>query len=93
MRTLGASKALVRKTLIVEFACLGLLAGLLAILGAEIALYFLQTQTFKLSYAPFPLMWPIIPLVGMVFVGVIGWLYTKHVINTSPMRILRNTCS
>ena len=93
LRTLGASKALVRKTLIVEFACLGLLAGLLAIVGTEIALYFLQTQTFKLNYAPFPLLWPIVPLVGMVFIGTIGWLYTKHVVNTSPMPILRNTCS
>ena len=91
LRTLGASKDLVRKTLIVEFACLGFLAGLLAILGTEIALYFLQTQTFKLNYAPFFLLWSIIPLVGMLLIGTIGWFYTKHVINTSPMQILRNT--
>ena len=90
LRTLGAPKGLVRKTLIVEFACLGLLAGLLAVFGTEVAMYFLQTMVFQLNYVPFPALWLIIPLFGMLLIGTVGWFSTKHVINTSPMEILRS---
>ena len=78
-----------RKTLIVEFACLGLLAGLLAILGTEVAIYFLQTEVFQLNYTPFPLLGAVMPLLGMTLIGTVGWFSTKHVVNAPPMAVLR----
>lgn len=89
LRTLGAPRALVRKTLVVEFACLGLCAGLLAIAGTEVTLYFLQTVVFQLDYAPFLMLWPTVPLFGMALIGSVGWFFTRHVIDTPPMAILR----
>ena len=45
-RTLGASKRLLRATLWSEFALLGLVAGLVAAIGAETALAVLQSKVF-----------------------------------------------
>ncbi|MBN0742300.1 ABC transporter permease, partial [Pseudomonas aeruginosa] len=42
-RTLGAGKSLLRATLWAEFALLGLVSGLVAAIGAEVALAMLQT--------------------------------------------------
>ncbi|MEX9624661.1 ABC transporter permease, partial [Proteus mirabilis] len=46
-RTLGASKSLLRRTLWAEFALLGLMAGLAAAIGAEVALGLLQKSVFN----------------------------------------------
>ncbi len=45
-RTLGAGKKLLRTTLWCEFAMLGLVAGLVAAIGAETALAILQINVF-----------------------------------------------
>jgi putative ABC transport system permease protein len=45
-RTLGAGKSLLRATLWAEFALLGLVSGLVAAIGAEVALAMLQTKVF-----------------------------------------------
>lgn len=45
-RTLGAGKKLLRTTLWCEFAMLGMVAGLVAAIGAETALAVLQTRVF-----------------------------------------------
>lgn len=44
-RTLGAGKSLLRATLWAEFALLGLVSGLVAAIGAEVALAMLQTKS------------------------------------------------
>ncbi len=48
-RTLGAGKSLLRATLWAEFALLGLVSGLVAAIGAEVALAMLQTKVFDFS--------------------------------------------
>ncbi len=45
-RTLGAGKTLLRTTLWAEFALLGVVSGLVAAIGAEVALAMLQTKVF-----------------------------------------------
>lgn len=51
-RTLGAGKSLLRATLWAEFALLGLVSGLVAAIGAEVALAMLQTKVFDFPWAP-----------------------------------------
>ncbi len=48
-RTLGAGKTLLRTTLWAEFALLGVVSGLVAAIGAEVALAMLQTKVFDFS--------------------------------------------
>ena len=90
LRTLGADRQLVRKTLLVEFATLGLLAGLLAVLGTEASLYMLQTQIFNLNYQPFKILWLLLPLTSTFIIAMAGWLSTRKVIKTPPMEVLKS---
>ncbi|KLU16829.1 MULTISPECIES: putative ABC transporter permease subunit YbbP [Xenorhabdus] len=74
-RTLGASKKLLRRTLWSEFALLGVMAGLAAALGAEIALWLLQTQVFDFPWQPQWQMWFLLPIISSLLLSLCGgWL-------------------
>ncbi|BFO08717.1 hypothetical protein GGER_12270 [Serratia rubidaea] len=74
-RTLGASKRLLRRTLWCEFALLGLAAGLAAALGAEAALWQLQSRVFDFPWQPTPLLWWALPLLSALLLSLCGgWL-------------------
>ncbi len=90
LRALGASRRLVLGSLLVEFGTLGLFAGILAALGAEITLYLLETEAFDLSYQVNPLFWVLGPLSGIVLIGVIGILATRRLVTTPPAMILND---
>ena len=74
-RTLGAGKKLLRSTLWCEFAALGLVAGLVAAIGAETALGILQTRVFDFPWQPDWRLWVVLPLCGAVLLSLCGgWL-------------------
>ncbi|HEC8323479.1 TPA: ABC transporter permease [Providencia rettgeri] len=74
-RTLGASKKLMRRTLWSEFALLGLMAGLAAAFGAEIALWLLQSKVFDFPWQPEWRMWVFLPLCAAILLSICGsWL-------------------
>jgi putative ABC transport system permease protein len=89
LRTLGASQRLVMGSLVIEFCMLGLFAGVLATVGAEITVFALETQVFKLDYELNPVLWLLGPAVGVVLIGSLGTLATRKVVRTSPMIVLR----
>ncbi|WP_188151138.1 ABC transporter permease [Teredinibacter waterburyi] len=89
LRALGAPKRLVIRTLLVEFGCLGGMAGLLGAIAAEAALYGLQTRVFSLDYAPNSMLILIGPIMGALLVGMVGWLSTRSVVATPPLQVLR----
>ncbi len=89
-RTLGAPKALVRRTLLIEFSTLGLLSGILAVAGTELCLYFLQTRVFSLEYASQYHLWLWGPTLGAALIGIVGWLSARSVVRTTPLSLLRN---
>lgn len=71
-RTLGAGKSLLRATLWAEFALLGLVSGLVAAIGAEVALAMLQTKVFDFPRAPDWRLWVLLPLTGAVLLSLCG---------------------
>ncbi|HHQ6549252.1 TPA: putative ABC transporter permease subunit YbbP [Serratia fonticola] len=74
-RTLGAGKRLLRGTLWCEFALLGLVAGIAAAVGAEAALWLLQTKVFDFPWAPTPVLWWALPLLSALLLSLCGgWL-------------------
>jgi putative ABC transport system permease protein len=89
MRTLGANRSLLRKTHIIEFATLGLISGLLAVVISEAIMYALYTQVMAMEYQPGFYLWAIIPLTGALFVGMAGCWGVRQVLNKSPLRVLR----
>lgn len=89
LRTLGAGRKLIMSSLLIEFAFIGLLAGSIATLGAEISLYYLQTVVFQQSFAPHYWVWIAGPVSGTLIIAGLGVLATRKVVNTSPLAVLR----
>ncbi|MBS0968323.1 ABC transporter permease [Nissabacter archeti] len=74
-RTLGAGKRLLRGTLWCEFTVLGLVAGVAAAVGAEAALWLLQTQVFDFPWEPDFMLWWLLPLLSALLLSLCGgWL-------------------
>lgn len=89
LRTLGASRNRVLAGVAAEFIAIGLLAGVLATIGATLASYFLSTRLFELE---FHLNGPALiagPLAGMAFVGISGLAATWRVMLKAPANVLR----
>lgn len=89
LRTLGANRALLRTSRIVEFCGMGFLAGLLAATTAELLTWVLYTRTFDMAYGFTPWVWLITPVIGAISIGSAGYLSTRVVLNNSPMTVFR----
>ncbi len=89
VRALGGTRRLIAGSLAAEFALLGLFAGVVAVVGAEVTVAVLQRQVFELGMTVHPWLWLIGPVVGAVLILVVGLLGTRRLISTPPMLVLR----
>ncbi|MEC9284730.1 MAG: FtsX-like permease family protein [Pseudomonadota bacterium] len=90
IRTLGGSRRLIAGSLASEFSILGLFAGVVAVVGAEITVYALESQVFEMPYQTRPWFWLVGPLIGTLIVVTVGYLGTRSLISTPPATILRD---
>ncbi|NKF51745.1 FtsX-like permease family protein [Shewanella sp. WXL01] len=89
LRTFGGSGWLLRTATGFEFALLGAIAGLLAVIVAEFALYMLKTQVFELVvYMHWP-WWGISPLAGAIVVATLGMWRCRQLLNQSCADLLK----
>jgi len=91
LRTLGAKGSLLRNSVLLEFVALGAVAGLMASIAMEIAVFFLQTQVFEMSFSLHLEYWLVGILSGAAFVGVIGMLSCWRLLNLSSVTLIRRT--
>ncbi len=89
LRALGSSRQLILGSILVEFAVLGFLAGLIAIIGTEILLIGLQVWVFNLPIQPHYFYWFLSPLSGLCLLSLMGYFSCKQVVTTPPSVILR----
>ena len=89
LRTLGAQRAYLAKGLLSEFLALGVLAGLLASVCAEIAMALIAERLFDLPLRLHPWLWLALPTAGALLVGMSGWLTTRHITRVPPMQSIR----
>ncbi|ODU46401.1 MAG: hypothetical protein ABS92_09150 [Thiobacillus sp. SCN 63-374] len=89
LRTLGAQRAYLAKGLWSEFIALGVLAGLLASVCAEIAMALIAERLFELPVRLHPWLWLALPAAGALLVGMSGWLTTRHITRVPPMQSIR----
>lgn len=89
LRALGARRRLILGGLLIEFATLGLFAGLLATVAAEFSVYILQVRVMEMAYAPSPWVWPIGLLAGMFLIGGLGVYSCRRVVSSPPVALLR----
>lgn len=87
LRLLGVSNKQLLTILLSEFIVLGFIAGVLGVISANGIVYWLANAIFDL---PFYLnFWVLLagPILGMVLIVFGGWLGTRSVFLTSPLRI------
>ncbi|MEP7312399.1 MAG: FtsX-like permease family protein [Pseudomonadota bacterium] len=89
LRTLGASRRTVLQGVLIEFAAIGLLAGVLAAVASSVAGYFLATRLLDFPYTPDPGLWALGVVTGVVLVCLAGWLATRSAISRPPLATLR----
>lgn len=89
LRTLGAGKKLILTSLLIEFASIGMIAGVIATLGAEVSLYYLQEQVFEQEFNFHYWVWLAGPLLGMLIIAGLGVNSTRQVVSISPLNVLR----
>lgn len=91
LRALGAGRRRIIGALVIEFAALGLFAGILAAVGAEVTVWILQEQIFQIPGRAHPGLWLGGPLIGVLLIGSIGTISTFKVVRTPPAIVLRET--
>jgi putative ABC transport system permease protein len=89
LRALGAQRGLILGGLLIEFATLGLFAGLLATVAAELTVYILQSRVMDMTYTPTPWIWPLGILSGALVIGGLGVFSCRKVVSTPPVTVLR----
>lgn len=89
LRTLGATRRLLRKSQFIEFFTLGLTACLLAIIISEVLLAVLYSQVLNIDYRPNWRLWLLLPPAVSLFIGLLGCWGVRKVVDESPMVVLR----
>jgi putative ABC transport system permease protein len=91
MRVYGASRAQVTGSQRVEFLAMGLLAGVLATLGAAAIGQLLARRVFELDLPPSAELWFAGPLAGLLLLSLNAWLSARKVLSASPALTLRDS--
>ncbi len=88
LRTLGASSRVILQGLLAEYAALGLLAGSVAAIAAQVMAWVLAVKVFEIPYGPRPLLWLAGAAAGCGIVTLVGWLSLRGVLSTPPRQVL-----
>jgi putative ABC transport system permease protein len=91
MRVYGASRRHVTGSQRVEFLAMGLVAGVLATLGAAVIGQLLARRVFELDLPPSAGLWIAGPLAGVVLLSLNAWLSARKVLTASPALTLRDS--
>ncbi len=89
MRTLGAKRSFLQKIQWIEFSALGFMAGILAILMAQLVIYALYHWVLKMDFTVNLVLCLAFPIVSAFFIGLAGFWGTRSVVKQSPMQVLR----
>ena len=90
LRTLGASKKLLKRAIAIEFLICGALAGFIAALTTELALWLIQTLVIEMTWQPHPTLWILATVLGALFVSFIGTRACKDLNELPPNELIRN---
>jgi putative ABC transport system permease protein len=90
VRTLGASKYLLRINQWSEFAGMGFIAGIIGVAGAEIIVAVLYHRVFELTYSPTWWAWILVPSASALLIGLAGIYSSRRILNEPPINALRD---
>jgi len=90
LRTLGASKQLLKRAIWLEFVMIGALAGFIASLTTELALWLIQTYVIEMSWQAHPYLWLLATLGGAGLVALVGTRACRDLMALTPNQLIRN---
>lgn len=90
LRTLGARGSLIRGSVMIEFLMLGVIAGVMATIATEILLALLQSQVFRMEAGIHWQLWWMGPVIGGVFVALVGLASTAKLLTRNTSQLLRS---
>lgn len=93
LRALGATRRHILGGVAIEFLTLGALAGLFAVLAAELAFWALQRFVLELDYFPTPALWLPTIAAAALLLGALGLWNCRRVVAVAPARVLREVGS
>ncbi|MBL6749640.1 MAG: FtsX-like permease family protein [Nevskia sp.] len=88
LRALGAGSRVILQGLLAEYAVLGLLAGAVAAVAAQLLAWWLAARVFDMPYGPRPLLWLAGAGGGCALVSLVGWLSLRGTLRTPPRQVL-----
>lgn len=91
LRTLGAKGSLLRNSVLFEFVALGAIAGLMASLAMEFAVFLLQRELFSMPTSFHFSYWLLGIASGAIFVGLMGLLSCWRLLKMSSVDLIRRT--
>ena len=91
IRAIGGRTRLIRLALAIEFGVLGLFAGIVAAIGAELTVAMLQVNIFNLDASLHGWIWWFGPILGCLLILTMGLLATRGVVSSSPLGVLRDS--
>ncbi len=86
---LGAGRQQIIQSLLAEFLCLGLIAGILAAFAATLVEMLMAEFVFKMDIVINPWLWIIAPAICTLIIIVTGLAGTRRVYNSPPLLTLR----
>ncbi|MDE0420240.1 MAG: ABC transporter permease [Gammaproteobacteria bacterium] len=89
LRALGGTRPLIQGALVTEFAILGVFAGIVAVIGAEITVFTLNREIFELPTSLHFWLWATGPAIGMAMIATVGYLGTRKLVSSPPATVLR----
>ena len=89
LRALGGTRPLIQGALVTEFAILGIFAGIVAVIGAEITVFTLNRELFELPTSLHFWLWATGPAIGMAMIATVGYLGTRKLVSSPPATVLR----
>ncbi len=89
LRALGSSRRRILGSTALEFICLGALAGLLAVFGAELLLLAMQRWVLDTPLQAHPVLWLAGPVIGAALVCAMGLWASRKVVTVPPLQVLR----
>ena len=88
LRVLGAHRKMLFKSQLIEFALMGGLAGLLAMIGSEFISFLLYRSVLNLTWQWHPWLL-LLPIIGAILIAIMGILGTRKIVAVSPLLVLR----
>lgn len=89
LRTLGAKATLIKNAVLYEFVLLGLFAGVAAALFSDVALLIVQYRMFEQLGNLHPAMWVYGPVVGAIFVALLGYGLVAKTLRKNTQGLVR----